>query len=69
MLGFGDDGLVGIVVGEIDVGLLLNGGVVPAVVDAQGYKIDIVTLHASGLDGRVLRFEVASKLRSIMSSV
>ena len=34
VLGFGDDGFVGVVVGEIDVGLLLDGGVVPAVVDA-----------------------------------
>ena len=69
MLGGRDDWLIGIIVGEIHVGLLLNGGIVPAVVDAQGYEIDIVTLHASRFYGRILRFEVTSKLRAIMSSI
>ena len=34
VLGCGDDGFVGVVVGEVDVGLFLDGGIVPAVVDA-----------------------------------
>ena len=69
MLGCGDDGLVGIVVGEVDISLLLNGGVVPAVVDAQGYESDVVTLDGAGLDCCILRFKIASKLRPIMSSI
>ena len=69
VLGGGDDGPVGVVVGEVDVGLLLDGRIVPAVVDAQGYEIDVVTLQAAGFDGRVLRFEVACEFRPIVSSV
>ena len=45
------------------------GACLPAVVDTQGYKIDIFTLHTAGLDGRVLPFKVASELRPIMPSV
>ena len=69
MLGSSDDGLVGIVVGEIDVCLLLDGGIEPAVVDAQGYQIDIVTLHAAGFDGRVLRLKVTGKFRTVVPTV
>lgn len=69
MLGCGDDWLIGIIVGEIHVGLLLNGGIVPAVVDSQGYEIDIITLHTSGFYGRILRLKIIGKLRPIMSSV
>lgn len=60
VLGCGDDGFVGVVVGEVDVGLLLNRGIVPAVVDAQSYEIDVITLDAAGLDGGVLGLEIAS---------
>lgn len=69
MLGGSDDGLIGIVVGEIHVCLLLDGGIVPAIIDTQRYQIDVVTLHAAGLDGRVLRFEIAGKLGPVMSSI
>ena len=69
VLGCRDDGLVGVVVREIDIGLLLNGSIVPAVIDTQGYEIDVVTLHAAGLYGRILRFEIASELRPIMPSI
>ena len=69
VLGGGDYGLVGVVVGEVDVGLLLNGGIVPAVIDAQRYEINVFALHASGLDGGVLRFKVASEFGAIMPSI
>ena len=69
MLGSSDDGLVGIVVGEIDVCLLLNGGIEPAVVDAKGYQIDVFTLHTAGLDGRVLRLKVTGKFWGIMPPI
>lgn len=69
MLGGCDDGFVGVVVGEVDVGLLLDRGVVPAVVDAEGYEVDVVAFYGASFDCCVLRFEVASKLGPVMSAV
>ena len=69
MLGSCDDRFIGIVVGKVHICLLLNGRIEPPVVDAQSYQVDILTFHAARLDRRVLRFEVASELRPIMSAV
>lgn len=69
MLGGGDYWLVSVVEGVVDVGLLLNGGIVEAIVDPQGYEINVLALHGSGLYGGVLRFEVARKLGAVMSFV
>ena len=69
VLGRGDDGLVRVVVGEVDVGLLLDGGVVPAVVDAQGDEVDVVALDAPGFDGRVLGLEVGGELTPVVTAI
>ena len=69
VLGGGDHGFVGIAVGEVDVGFLLEGGVEPAVVDSQGDELDVLTLDFAGRDRCVLAFEVIGEFGAIMPAV
>ena len=69
MLGGCDDRFVGIVVGEVYIGLILKGWVVPAVVDAECNQVDFLAGYGAFRDGGILRLEVIGKLRAIMSSI
>ena len=63
----GDDLVVGIVVGVVDVGLVLDDWIVPAVVDAEGDKVDLLAADASGGDLAVLALEVSGKFWTVVS--
>jgi len=52
---------VGVVVAEINIGLLLDDGIVPAIVDAECNQRDILAFDGAGRDSRVLRLEVGCK--------
>ena len=55
--------------GVVDVGLVLDFRVEPAVIDAQGYEVDVCAGYAAGFDGCVLAFEVGGEFWAVMSSI
>lgn len=63
-LGGGNDLVVAVVLGVGDIRLVLQRRIVPAVVDAQCDKVDLLT----GI-GAVLAFEVAGELRAVVSTI
>jgi hypothetical protein len=56
-----DEGFVGVVVAEIDVRLVLEDRVIPAVIDGEGNEVDLLALYGSTINGIVLGFEVGCK--------
>ena len=68
-LGGGDEGFVGVVEGEVDVFGFLEGGVEPAVVDAESDELDLLAFDFAGGDGGVLGFDVAGELSAGRESV
>ena len=60
---------VGVVVAEIDVGLLLDTGVIPAIVDAEGDDVDLLAFNGTGLDSRVLLFDVMRELGTVVAAI
>ena len=69
MLGSGDERLVGVAVAEIDVGLFLQDWIKPAVVDTEGYQLDVLSTDGLGRDGGVLGFEVGGKFWAVVSAI
>lgn len=65
----GDQGAIAIVVGEVDVGLLLDARVEPPIVNTEGNKIDFLTLDGAGLNALVLFLDVGGKLRTVVTAV
>jgi hypothetical protein len=61
VIGLANEGLVGVVVAEIDVRLVLEDRVVPAVVDGKGNEVDLLALYGSAINGIVLGLEVGCK--------
>jgi hypothetical protein len=61
VLRFADDWSVRIVVAEIDVGLVLNDGIIPAIVDSKGDEVDLLPGYRTAFDGGILRLEVGRK--------
>lgn len=59
--------VVGVVVGVVDVGLVLDDWIVPAVVDAERDEIDLLAADASGGDLAVLALEISGELWSVVS--
>ncbi len=68
-LGGGDEWFVGVVEGVADVLGLLQGGVEPAVVDANGNELDGLTFDGAGGNGGVLLFQVVGKFGAIMTAI
>ncbi len=56
-----DESFVSIVVGEVNVSLLLDYRVVPAIVDTESDEGNILTSYFTRSDGRILGFEVGCK--------
>ena len=53
-----DEGGVGVVVAEVHVGFVLEDGVEPAVVYAEGDEGEVLSCYSALCDGGVLRLEV-----------
>lgn len=64
-----DDGLVGIVIGEVDVGLVLERRVKPSVVDAEGNQLDVLAFHGTTRYGGVLLLKIVGEFWTVVSSV
>lgn len=69
VLGLGDEGVVAVVEAEVDVGLFLERGVEPAVVDAESDEVDVLACDALCVDGGVLFFEVVGEFRPVVAAV
>lgn len=68
MLRCRDEGFVGVVVGEVNVGFLLDDRVVPSIVDPESYKRYILAGDGARCNGCVLGFEVCSKFCIVSKS-
>ena len=68
-VGLVDELAVGVVEGEVNVGLLLDLGIKEAVVDAQSDQVDLLSLDGAGRDLLVLVLDVVGKARSIVATV
>lgn len=68
-LGGADELVVRVVVAEVDVGFLLNCGIEPAIVHAEGDQVDVFACSGSGLDGGILLLDVVGEFGAIVSTV
>ena len=64
-----DEGPVGIAEAVVDVGFVLQDGVEPAVVDAEGDERDFVPAGGARGDGGVLGFEVGGEFGAVVAAV
>lgn len=68
-LGGADERPVGVGVGVVDVGFVLEDRVEPAVVDAEGDERDGLAGEGAGVDGGVLLLEVVREFRAVVAAV
>ncbi len=68
MLSSCDDGLVSVVVAEVDIGFLLKCGIEVTVVDAQSNEFDVLAFDRALGNGSVLGLKIRCELRAVMSA-
>ena len=69
VLGLRDQGFVAVIVAVVYVGLFLERGVKPAVIDAEGDELNILTSDAAGRYSGILFLEVVCEFRAVVAAV
>jgi hypothetical protein len=64
-----DDRIPAVVIAEVDVGQLLDGRIVPAVVDAERNNGDRESRQCARGDGSVLGLEIVREFRTVVAAV
>ena len=69
VLALGDDFVVSVVHAEVEICLVADDGISPAVVDTKSHKIDLFALHGALVNGGILLLKIVCELWAIVTSI